>query len=388
MLLAHHFGTSLGARYDHTILAVYFRPTSIFASAALLTGCGLALNLDDYSVVETDDISTSGDSDGSTSSGTTDVSSTGDGDTTGDSSSGAETTTSTDGDGDSTSGGDSTGGAGSGPDGTAGETSVVMGDCSDTETGNGKDEGCSSAAPICSDGTCVACVVDDDCAEDGHDCSEEICDAGTCIVAYHHSECSGYGDPCLDTTCGEDGCSVEDISYEVDLLDGQGDFENDDFWTVEDSADLDTPSRGTAHGGDQVAQLTTWGNQKGNVYARVDVPAGTQWVEVKGFYRSIGSGDNHKNDFLRVGFYDPKTTVWYAKILDTKGDADQAVAPDWTEFKARVVADEFDDFLADEDHPGTVEFDLYGQATFVNFQEPPRHFVADDITITAKICEP
>lgn len=58
--------------------------------------------------------------------------------------------------------------------------------CRDTVAGSGKDEGCTTGAPVCTGtgaaATCAGCTKDADC-DDGNDCTTEQCTTGSCVFS-------------------------------------------------------------------------------------------------------------------------------------------------------------------------------------------------------------
>ena len=356
------------------------RTSSLLFSGLWLTGCGLALGLDDYEIVD-DPSAGSGGKDGGSGDG--------DGDGDADASGGKKATASGGADalgGADASGGDdgsggrlsASGGAASG--GSASGGAPVEPDCEDDETGALVDSGCSDMAPYCLDGSCVECTSDDDCADDGHSCSVESCVSGVCERTYHDQVCPGYGDPCLETTCGQDGCTSTDISTTIDLLEGRGDFESELGWQLTDDAVFRVPGIGTAHGGSKVAFMTEGSDDFGNASIELDVPEFTQSLTIEGFYRSYGLGTDHDNDFLWVGYWDGSQYTHLA--LNTRGSSSKSEVPAWTAFSDTVA---FEDLPFLGVSSSTVEVNLAG---WTNGGPNVRYFGVDDLRVVALICAP
>lgn len=351
----------------------------------MLSGCGLALGLDKYEITERGDGDGDGDGDVAASGGDDDASAGGsDG---GEASGGREPAG--DGDVDVMSGGSpSSGGAASGGrDGnhsggrssSGGEPSA---ECEDDQSGADVDTGCDDVSPMCWNGSCVECLTEADCADDGQTCSVEECNDGACERAFDDTLCPHFGDPCLASECTPDGCVETDVSTTFDLLEGKGTFEAESGWSFDEDAEFTIPLQGSAHGGSKVALMTSGAAQYGNVYIELDIPDGTISLTIEGYYRSFGVGTDHGDDFFFVGYWDEAEEEMYGLAVDTLDDVNAAEVSTWTYFSETI---DYDQLRLSND--GTVEFDLVG-TTDGGILANNRNFAADDIEVLARVCEP
>jgi len=253
--------------------------------------------------------------------------------------------------------------------------STCINDASGLET----DTGCNAGAPLCVNDRCQQCVVPADCADDGHACSVETCNSGVCETAYNHTACAENSDVCKkNVQCTSSGCTSEDDSALIDLLEGDGDFESNASW-VGDTQYIRTPLSGAAHGGSQVAQMTTGSNQDNNLYQVLDLPAGTQSLTTRGYYKSYGTGTDHADDFVLVGYWNNSFIVDAALSTGILVGDDDPLVSDWTLFESTIQYADLDQFPS----AGQVEFDLVG-ATDGNGSI--RYYAVDDVVVEALVC--
>lgn len=262
--------------------------------------------------------------------------------------------------------------------GEAGAEACVS--CADTAEGLDTDLGCSTDRPLCSDGlcrrcldtgesgrvdlgcdnttpacdetldSCVACVRNEDCPRDEHDCTEEVCDDGTCRHVPNDELCDS-DNACPSSCDAETGC----IQFTALELLADPSFEQDAHWTANE-VNQDDPDKTyiwvpldrlvvlspTARTGDRVARLTSRADQGAALFQSVRLPGNTRALVASGFYRSSSNGSFSPTDYFDGVFWHGEVDGTFHNYFVTTGASPSPLvlpveAADWTEFTSIIT---------------------------------------------------